>query len=67
MRNKTKKLKPIPSFVGEDEERQFWETHDSMEFIDWNQAAATTFPNLTQVRQSGLFSPCFSVVEARKS
>ena len=46
MTNKTKKLKPVPSFANEDEERRFWETHDSTEFIDWNQAVRTTFPNL---------------------
>ena len=46
MTNKTKKIKPIPSFSSEAEEREFWETHDSMEFIDWNRAVPTTFPNL---------------------
>jgi predicted DNA binding CopG/RHH family protein len=39
-------LKPIPSFANEDEEREFWESHDSAEFIDWNQAVSMTFPNL---------------------
>jgi len=39
-------FQPIPSFANEDEEREFWETHDSTEFIDWHQAVATTFPNL---------------------
>jgi predicted DNA binding CopG/RHH family protein len=46
MTSKTKQLKPIPSFASEDEERKFWETHDSMDFIDWDQAVATSFPNL---------------------
>ena len=46
MTTKTKKLKPIPSFTNEDAERAFWENHDSEEFIDWNQAVLTTFPNL---------------------
>jgi predicted DNA binding CopG/RHH family protein len=46
MTSKMKKLKPIPSFTNEDEERAFWETHDSAEYIDWNQAIRTTFPNL---------------------
>jgi len=45
MTNK-KKIKPIPSFANEDEEREFWATHDSTEYIDWNQAVPTTFPNL---------------------
>jgi predicted DNA binding CopG/RHH family protein len=46
MTSKTKKIKPIPTFKNENEERAFWATHDSTEFIDWNQAVATTFPNL---------------------
>jgi len=46
MTSKMKKLKPIPSFANEDEERAFWETHDSTEYIDWNQAVRTAFPNL---------------------
>jgi len=46
MTNNMKKLKPIPSLANEDEEREFWETHDSADFIDWNQAVSMTFPNL---------------------
>jgi len=46
MTNKTKKLKPIPSFANEDEEREFWQTNDSTEFIDWDHAVPTSFPNL---------------------
>lgn len=32
------RLKPIPSFANEDEEREFWATHDSTEYIDWTKA-----------------------------
>ena len=32
------KHKPIPQFSNEDEEREFWATHDSTEFIDWSKA-----------------------------
>ena len=46
MKTKTQKLQPIPTFSNEAEERDFWETHDSTEFIDWNRAVPTTFPNL---------------------
>jgi len=46
MTNNTKKIKQIPSFSNEDEEREFWDTHDSTEFINWNRAVPTTFPNL---------------------
>jgi predicted DNA binding CopG/RHH family protein len=42
--NKT--LKPIPAFKDEAEERRFWETHDSMDYIDWSRAERVSFPNL---------------------
>ena len=43
---KTKKLKSIPKFKSEAEERKFWNTHDSTEYIDWSKAERVTFPNL---------------------
>jgi len=46
MTNNTEKLKSIPSFSSESEESEFWDTHDSADFIDWNQAVPTMFPNL---------------------
>ena len=39
-------LKRIPEFRSEAEEREFWETHDSTEYMDWSQAQVVTFPNL---------------------
>ena len=42
-----KKLKPIPQFKNEDEEAEFWATHDSTEYINWSKAAINpVFPNL---------------------
>jgi len=41
-----KKLKQIPQFKSEDEERNFWSTHDSTEYIDWSKAEKAVFPNL---------------------
>jgi predicted DNA binding CopG/RHH family protein len=41
-----KKLKPVPSFRSEAEERRFWETHDSTNFIDWGKANRARLPNL---------------------
>jgi hypothetical protein len=40
------KKKTIPKFKTEDEEREFWATHDSTDFIDWSKAAKITFPKL---------------------
>ncbi len=41
-----KKFKKIPYFKTETEERKFWETHDSTEYIDWTKARHVVFPNL---------------------
>jgi predicted DNA binding CopG/RHH family protein len=41
-----KQLKPIPEFANEQEERLFWETHDSAEYVDWKKAESVVLPNL---------------------
>lgn len=38
--------KRIPEFKNEDEEREFWDNHDSTEYINWKQAERITFSNL---------------------
>jgi len=40
------KLKPIPVFKNEADERKFWETHDSTDYVDWSKAQRVRFPNL---------------------
>ncbi len=35
---KSSAKKKIPRFSSEDEERKFWDNHDSSDFIDWNNA-----------------------------
>ena len=42
----TKKLKPIPHFHSEAEEREFWESHDSADYVDLSKAQRARFPNL---------------------
>ncbi len=42
----SRKRKPIPSFESEAEERAFWETHDSTEYVDWSRAERVRLPNL---------------------
>lgn len=42
----SKKLKPVPFFETEAEERHFWETHDSVDYVDWSKARRVQFPNL---------------------
>ncbi len=41
-----KRLKPIPTFANEEEERTFWETHDSADYVDWSKAKHVVLPNL---------------------
>jgi predicted DNA binding CopG/RHH family protein len=41
-----KNLKPIPKFKSLDEEEDFWNTHDSTDYVDWSKASKTVFPNL---------------------
>ena len=38
--------KKTPEFKSEAEEREFWESHDSTDFVDWTQAKPVAFPNL---------------------
>lgn len=41
-----KQPKAIPKFANQDEEREFWERHDSSAYLDWSQAEAVVMPNL---------------------
>jgi predicted DNA binding CopG/RHH family protein len=41
-----KKLKPIPKFASEAEERKFWESHDTADYLDFSKAVRVRFPNL---------------------
>ena len=40
------KKRKIPAFKSEDEEREFWASHDSTDYIDWKKAEKFTFSNL---------------------
>lgn len=41
-----KKLKQIPTFKNEDAEKDFWDTHDVVDYFDINKAERVIFPNL---------------------
>lgn len=47
-----KRIKPMPDFKNEDEEREFWATHDSTDYIDWSKAEEVIFPNLKPSTES---------------
>ncbi|MFH1565519.1 MAG: CopG family antitoxin [bacterium] len=47
MNKNEQKLKKIPRFKNEDEERDFWAIHDSTDYFDWSKAIVNPkFPNL---------------------
>lgn len=39
-------MNKIPKFKSEDEERAFWASHDSSEYVDWKKGQRASFPNL---------------------
>lgn len=41
-----RQLKTIPKFQTEAQEREFWQTHDSTEYVDYSTARRVSFPNL---------------------
>ena len=40
------KVKKVPKFKTEQEEREFWETHDSSDYVDWTKAESVSLSNL---------------------
>ena len=44
MRNINKK--EIPRFKNEEEETEFWASHDSSDYIDWSQSKSLSLPKL---------------------
>ncbi len=38
--------KPIPDFPNENAEREFWDSHDSADYVDWSQARPVAFSKL---------------------
>jgi predicted DNA binding CopG/RHH family protein len=47
-----KNLKSIPEFNSPEEEAEFWDTHDSTEYVDWAKAEKAVFPNLKFTTES---------------
>lgn len=48
-----KHLKKIPRFKTEDQERDFWATHSTTDYIDWSKAEKNViFPNLKPTSRS---------------
>ncbi len=45
-------LKRVPKFSSETKEREFWETHDSTAYVDWDEAQTVRLPNLKPTSKS---------------
>jgi hypothetical protein len=57
-------LKKIPAFNSEDDEREFWSTADSTEYIDWSEAKERPLSRLKPtLRTVSLELPEFVVAE----
>ncbi len=41
-----KRLKSLPKFKSEDDERKFWATHSPLDYFDKSRAQVAVFPNL---------------------
>jgi predicted DNA binding CopG/RHH family protein len=46
MAKSSRRLKAIPEFTSEAEERLFWETHDTSDYVDWSKGRLVTFSRL---------------------
>ena len=44
--------KELPDFQNEQEERDFWADHDSVNYIDWNDGQTARFPKLKPMTKS---------------
>ena len=49
---KRKQLKPIPTFDNEEQEQEFWSTHDSADYVDWSQAERVPLTRLKPSTQT---------------
>ncbi len=43
---KKKEKQPIPLLSSEEQEREFWSTHDSTDYVDWSKAKRVTLARL---------------------
>jgi len=60
--------KTIPNFASEDKEREFWATHDSSEYFDWDHPIINpVFPNLKLSTKSITIRMTESLIDNLKS
>jgi predicted DNA binding CopG/RHH family protein len=46
MEMQKREMAEIPKFESEEEEREFWSKHDSVEYVDWGAARVVRLPRL---------------------
>ncbi|MBI3709677.1 MAG: BrnA antitoxin family protein [Proteobacteria bacterium] len=61
-----RKLKAVPKFRSEAEERKFWQTRDSTDYVDWQEAKRVRFPNLKPSTTSISLRPPVALLERIK-
>lgn len=49
---KKARRKSVPRFETEDQEREFWARHDTVDFYDWSKAVKGRFPSLKPSTES---------------
>lgn len=52
MKKLKSKIKPIPDFISEEKEREFWDNADTTEYFDMNGLTKVRFPNLKYSTES---------------
>ena len=56
----------VPKFRTEADERKFWESHDSGDYVDWSKAKGINFPNLKPSTESISLRLPISLLEGLK-
>jgi predicted DNA binding CopG/RHH family protein len=62
-----KRNKPLPRFKTEAEERDFWESTDSTDYIEWSKAKRAVFPDLKPTTRSISLRLPLSLLDAIKN
>jgi len=60
-------MKKLPKFKSEDEERDFWGTHDMTDYFDMSKAERVTFPNLKPTVKSVSIRLPLALIEKLKA
>ena len=59
--------KELPRFADEDQERDFWSSNDSTEYIDWDGARKIVLPNLKPTQKTiSLRLPAMMLAELKR-